>query len=36
MTISIKNLNAVLGAEVSGIDLAKPLVRDNVKTIEDV
>ena len=36
MEISIKNLNATLGAEVIGIDLSKPVARDDVKTIEDV
>ncbi len=34
MAISIKNLNAALGAEVSGIDLAKPVARDDIKAIE--
>src|SRR5215510_7131511 len=36
MTISIKNLNAVLGAKVSGIELSRPLAQENVKTIEDL
>ena len=27
MTISIKNLDAALGAEVAGIDLSKPVVQ---------
>src|ERR1700674_2636786 len=36
MTISIKNLDAVLGAEVSGIDLSKPVAQDDVKAVEDV
>jgi alpha-ketoglutarate-dependent taurine dioxygenase len=36
MAITTKNLNAALGAEVSGIDLSKPVARDDVKTIEDV
>jgi taurine dioxygenase len=35
MAISIKNLNAALGAEVSGIDLSKPAAQDDVKAIED-
>src|SRR5439155_6752846 len=35
MAISIRNLDAALGAEVSGIDLSKPVARDDVKTIED-
>jgi taurine dioxygenase len=36
MTISIRNLDAALGAEVSGIDLSKPVAQDDVKAIEDV
>jgi taurine dioxygenase len=36
MTITIKNLNAALGAEVSGIDLSKPVARTDVDAIEDV
>jgi taurine dioxygenase len=36
MAISINNLNAALGAEVSGIDLSGPLARDDVATIEDL
>ena len=36
MTIAIKNLDAMLGAEVSGIDLSKPLVRSEVTEIENV
>jgi taurine dioxygenase len=36
MAISITNLDAALGAEVSGIDLSKPAAPDAVKTIEDV
>src|SRR5215204_2929776 len=36
MAISIKTLNAALGAEVSDIDLSKPAARDDVRTIEDV
>src|SRR6516164_9033120 len=35
MTIKIKNLDAALGAEVSGIDLSEPLALDEVKAIED-
>jgi taurine dioxygenase len=36
MTIAIKNLDAMLGAEVSGIDLSKPLARSEVTGIENV
>jgi taurine dioxygenase len=36
MTISIRNLDAALGAEVGGIDLAQPVARDDVRAIEDV
>jgi taurine dioxygenase len=36
MTISIKNLNAALGAEVSGIDLSKAITPDEVDAIEAV
>src|SRR6266446_660502 len=36
MAISIKDLNAALGAEVSGIDLSKPVPRDDVAAIEDL
>jgi alpha-ketoglutarate-dependent taurine dioxygenase len=36
MTITTKNLDAALGAEVSGIDLSKVIARDDVKAIEDV
>jgi taurine dioxygenase len=35
MAISIKNLGAVLGAEVRGIDVSKPVARDDIKAIED-
>jgi taurine dioxygenase len=35
MTIAIKNLDAMLGAEVSGIDLSKPLARSEVTAIEN-
>jgi taurine dioxygenase len=34
MTISIRNLDAALGAEVGGIDLSKPAARDDVAAIE--
>jgi taurine dioxygenase len=36
MTLSIRNLEAALGAEVSGIDLSQPVAQDDVKAIEDV
>src|SRR6476620_11383955 len=36
MTLSIRNLDAPLGTEVSGIDLSKPVVLGDVETIEDV
>jgi taurine dioxygenase len=36
MTISIRNLDAALGAEVSGVDLSKPVAQDDVKAIDDV
>lgn len=36
MTLSIRNLDAPLGAEVSGIDLSKPVALGDVETIEDV
>ena len=36
MTISIRNLDAALGAEVSGIDLAQPPARDDIAAIEQV
>ena len=36
MTLSIRNLDAPLGAEVSGIDLSKPVVLGDVERIEDV
>ena len=35
MSISIKNFNAPLGAEISGTDLSKPLAQDDVEAIED-
>jgi len=34
MTISTTNLDAPLGAEVSGVDLSKPVARDDIATIE--
>ena len=34
MAISIKNLDAALGAEIADIDLSKPLPRDDVDAIE--
>jgi taurine dioxygenase len=36
MTLSIRNLDAALGAEVQGIDLSKPLQRDEIDAIEGV
>jgi taurine dioxygenase len=36
MAVSIRNLNAPLGAEIGGIDLSKPVAQDDVKKIEDV
>jgi taurine dioxygenase len=36
MTIWIRNLDAPLGAEVSGIDLSKPLAPDHIEIIEGV
>jgi taurine dioxygenase len=36
MALSIKNLNAPLGAEISGIDVAKPLAFEDVEKIEGV
>ena len=35
MSISIKNFNEPLGAEIAGIDLSKPLAQDDVEVIED-
>src|SRR5271170_458349 len=35
MTISVKSLNAALGAEISGIDLSKPVAQADVDAIED-
>ena len=34
MTLSIRNLDAPLGTEVSGIDLSKPVALGDVETIE--
>ena len=36
MTISIRNLDAALGAEAGGIDLTKPMTQDDVNAIEHV
>jgi taurine dioxygenase len=36
MALSIKNLDAALGAEISGIDLAGPVARGDVDAIENV
>jgi taurine dioxygenase len=36
MTISIKHLDAALGAEISGIDLSKAVSQDDIDAIEDV
>jgi taurine dioxygenase len=36
MTISIKNLDAALGAELAGINLSQPVVQADIKAIEDV
>jgi taurine dioxygenase len=36
VAVSIRNLGAPLGAEVGGIDLSKPVARDDVETIEGV
>src|SRR3954468_9416803 len=35
MTLSIRPLDAALGAEISGIDLSQPLTQTTIKTIED-
>jgi taurine dioxygenase len=35
MSLSIRNLDAALGAEVRGVDVAKPLGADDVSAIED-
>src|SRR5947209_3327120 len=36
MTISIRNLDAALGAEISGIDLSTAVPQDDIQAIEDV
>src|SRR6201987_839212 len=36
MSLAIKNLDAPLGAEISGLYLSKPIARNEVRTIEDV
>ena len=36
MSLAIKNLNAPLGAEISGLDLSKPIAPNEARTIEDV
>jgi taurine dioxygenase len=36
MSLAIKNLDAPLGAEISGIDLSEPIAPNEVRTIEDV
>src|SRR5262249_47666457 len=36
MSLAIKNLDAPLGAEISGLDLSKPIAPNEVKRIEDV
>jgi taurine dioxygenase len=36
VAVSIRNLGAPLGAEVGGIDLSKPVAREDVETIEGV
>src|SRR6266705_1198501 len=35
MSLAIKNLDAPLGAEISGLDLSKPIAPNEVKAIED-
>jgi taurine dioxygenase len=34
MALSVRNLDAALGAEIGGIDVSKPVAADDVKTIE--
>jgi taurine dioxygenase len=34
--IAIRNLDAALGAEVSGVDVSKPMLRSDIDAIEDV
>jgi taurine dioxygenase len=36
MTLSIRELDAPLGVEISGVDLSRPIVRGDVETIENV
>src|SRR5260221_14163737 len=36
MTITIKNLDAALGAEVGGVDLSKAITQDDADAIESV
>jgi len=36
VAVSIRNLGAALGAEVGGVDLSKPVARDDVEAIEGV
>src|SRR5437870_8997305 len=36
MSLAIKNLDAPLGAVISGLDLSKPIAPNEVRTIEDV
>ena len=36
MPLTVKHLDAPLGAEISGLDLSKPIVPKEVETIEDV
>jgi len=36
MTVSINNLDAGLGAQISGIDVSRPLTRNETKTIEEL
>jgi taurine dioxygenase len=35
MSLAVKNLKAPLGAEISGLDLSKPITAHEVKTIEE-
>src|SRR5258708_27959439 len=35
MTLSIRSLDTVLGAESSGVDLSKPLTRSDIQAIDD-
>ena len=36
MTLTVKNLDAPLGAEISGVDPSRPLSTSDVETIESV